>query len=450
MTQNADTPSEDHAREDTMEFSFEDIMSLHAQEQANAGNAERTGDAPPDPGLPHDDSSPGAVFDGERRDKEPMLLRFADDERLPARIKVIGVGGGGGNAVSTMVVADIRGVEFIAANTDRQALDRTNSPNKLQIGSKLTRGRGAGANPEVGRNAAVEDAEKIKLALEGTEMVFITAGMGGGTGTGAAPVIAKLAREIGSLTVGVVTKPFSFEGVRRMRYADEGIAELRKSVDALIVIPNDRLINLSEKNTRVGEAFKLSDDVLMQAVKGISDVVMVPGRVNVDFADVKTIMASRGRAVMGMGSAKGPGRAVEAAHKAISSPLIEDGSIKGARAVLINITGGSEMGISEIDEVMGVIRSEADADANIIFGMVDRDDMSEELMVTVIATGFDEEGVMKRPKSPTSLKEYIQKEQRPAPEKPAVKRRAEVTNATFDLFGKDDLDKPAYLRRAAD
>ena len=378
--------------------------------------------------------------------KSQMLEAFA-------RIKVIGVGGCGGNAVSTMVLAGIQGVEFVIANTDRQALDRTGSPNKLQIGSKLTRGRGAGANPEVGRNAALEDTDKIKAILEGTEMVFITAGMGGGTGTGAAPIIAKLAREVGSLAVGVVTRPFSFEGVRRMRYAEEGIAELKKNVDALIVIPNDRLINLSEKNTRIGEAFKLSDDVLMQAVKGISDVVLVPGRVNVDFADVKTVMASRGRAVMGMGIAKGPGRAVEAAHKAISSPLIEDGSIKGARAALINISGGSDMGITEIDEVMGVIKAEADPDANIIFGMVDNEDMSEELKVTVIATGFDEEGIRRLVKHPANLKELMQKEQRQVVDRPAAFKRGReaASNATGDLFGsKENLDLPAYLRRAAD
>ncbi len=410
--------------EDNMEMQFQDIMEFVAGEQG----------------------------DGEK--KEMPMIQFDEEQKLPARIKVIGVGGCGGNAVSTMVVAGIQGVEFVAANTDRQALDRTGSPNKLQIGTKLTRGRGAGANPEVGRNAALEDADKIKAVLEGTEMVFITAGMGGGTGTGAAPVIAKLAREVGSLAVGVVTRPFSFEGVRRMRYAEEGIAELRKHVDALIVIPNDRLINQSEKNARIGEAFKLSDDVLMQAVKGISDVVLVPGRVNVDFADVKTVMANRGRAVMGMGIAKGPGRAMEAAHKAISSPLIEDGSIKGARAALINITGGSDMGISEIDEVMGVIKAEADPDANIIFGMVDNDDMSEELKVTVIATGFDEEGVRSRVKHPANLKELMQKEQRQAPERAAPFKRgreAAPSNSTGDLFGsKVNLDLPAYLRRAAD
>jgi len=415
--------SGEHAMDDKMEMQFQDIMEFVAGEQS-----------------------------GDDR-REATMIQFDDEQKLPARIKVIGVGGCGGNAVSTMVLAGIQGVEFVIANTDRQALDRTGSPNKLQIGSKLTRGRGAGANPEVGRNAALEDTDKIKAILEGTEMVFITAGMGGGTGTGAAPIIAKLAREVGSLAVGVVTRPFSFEGVRRMRYAEEGIAELKKNVDALIVIPNDRLINLSEKNTRIGEAFKLSDDVLMQAVKGISDVVLVPGRVNVDFADVKTVMASRGRAVMGMGIAKGPGRAVEAAHKAISSPLIEDGSIKGARAALINISGGSDMGITEIDEVMGVIKAEADPDANIIFGMVDNEDMSEELKVTVIATGFDEEGVRLLVKHPANLKELMQKEQRQVVDRPAAFKRGReaASNATGDLFGsKVNLDLPAYLRRAAD
>jgi cell division protein FtsZ len=430
--------------EQRMEFPFEDIMNLHAEEHAQGT---QLGDGMlqfADEGA--GGAGPAAAADG------PVLLSFADDERLPARIKVIGVGGGGGNAVSTMVKADLRGVEFVAANTDRQALDRTGLPNVLQIGSQLTRGRGAGANPEIGRNAALEDAEKVKAALEGAEMVFITAGMGGGTGTGAAPIIAKLSRELGALTVGVVTKPFTFEGDRRMRYATDGINELKKNVDALIVIPNDRLINLSEKNTRVGDAFKLSDDVLMQAVRGISDVVLVPGRVNVDFADVKTVMTSRGRAVMGMGIAKGPGRAIEAANRAIASPLLEDGTIKGARAVLVNITGGSDMEIDEINEAMGVIKTEVDPDANIIFGMVDNDGMREEIMVTVIATGFDEEGVRIRLKSPTSLKEFMQKENRQIPERPAVKRRQELPSMSLDLFGtkRDDLDKPAYLRRAAD
>jgi len=409
--------------DNTMEMQFQDIMEFVACEQV--GETER----------------------------EAPMIQFDEEQKLPARIKVIGVGGCGGNAVSTMVQAGIQGVEFVAANTDRQALDKTGSPNKFQIGSKLTKGRGAGANPEVGRNAALEDSDRIKALLEGTEMVFITAGMGGGTGTGAAPVIARLAREAGALAVGVVTKPFSFEGERRMRFAEEGLAELRKNVDALLVIPNDRLLNLSEKKARADEAFKLSDDVLMQAVKGISDVVLVPGRVNVDFADVKTVMATKGRAVMGMGIAKGPGRAQEAAHKAISSPLLEDGSIKGARAALVNITGGVDLEIDEINEIMGIIKAEVDPDANIIFGMVDGAENSEELKVTVVATGFDEEGVRRLAKHPANLKELMQKEQRIVVDRPNVFKRGREasTSATGDLFGsKANLDLPAYLRRAAD
>ena len=449
------TPSQDKGKDDTMEFPFEDIMNLHAEEQERRDDAMlqfEEEDAVKDVPEAVGDGLPGPEQELEQElVPEPALLQFADEESLPARIKVIGVGGGGGNAVNTMVKAEIRGVEFITANTDRQALDRTLAPVKLQIGGKLTRGRGAGANPEIGRNAALEDAEQVKAVIEGAEMVFITAGMGGGTGTGAAPVIAKLAREGGALTVGVVTKPFTFEGDRRMRYSETGIAELKRHVDALIVIPNDRLINLSEKNSRASEAFKMSDDVLKQAVKGISDVVMVPGHVNVDFADIKTVMVNRGRAVMGMGIAKGPGRATDAAHKAISSPLLEDGSIKGARAVLVNISGGSNLEIDEINEAMGVIKGEVDPDANIIFGMVINESMTEDIMVTVIATGFDEEGIRNRVKAPMSLKELMQKENRQAQDKTQTKRR-ESGNTTFDLFGskRDDLDKPAYLRRAAD
>lgn len=438
-------PRNNLGEDDTLEFPFEDIMNLHAEEHAGAELSKELS-------LQANVSEPVQPEQGAP-DAGSAMLTFADEEKLPARIKVIGVGGGGSNAVNTMVKAAIRGVEFIAANTDRQALDRSISPVKLQLGSKLTRGRGAGANPEIGRNAALEDAEKIKSAIEGTEMIFITAGMGGGTGTGAAPVIAKLAREAGALTVGVVTKPFSFEGARRMRFAEEGIAELKKNVDALIVIPNDRLINLSEKNSRAAEAFKMSDDVLMQAVKGISDVVMVPGYVNVDFADVKTVMVNKGRAVMGMGAAKGAGRAVEAAHKAISSPLLEDGSIKGARAVLINITGGNDMGIYEIEEATGVIKAEVDPDANIIFGMVINEAMSEELMVTVIATGFDEENLrIRSEKRPTTLVEFMQKERRQPNDKPAQKRRIEPDTATGDLFERSsketvNFDTPTFIRK---
>jgi cell division protein FtsZ len=373
------------------------------------------------------------------------MFQFAE-EKQPAVIKVIGVGGGGSNAVGTMVQSDIRGVQFIVANTDTQALDLAHAPIKLQIGSKLTCGRGAGANPEIGRSAALEDADKIKAIIAGADMVFITAGMGGGTGTGAAPVIANLAREVGALAVGVVTKPFSFEGVTRMHKAEEGIAELKKSVDALIVIPNERLLNLAEKKTTLLESFKLADDVLGQAVKGISDVVMVPGYVNVDFADVKTIMASRGRAVMGTGVATGENRAMEAAQRAIASPLLEDGSIKGARAVLINITGGNDMGIYELNEASAVIKAEVDPGANIIFGAVINPVMSEEVMVTVIATGFDEVGIRELVRRPVNLKEYMKVVEKP------VRRKQETFDFKNEALGIDceDLDKPTFLRRQAD
>jgi len=333
------------------------------------------------------------------------------------------------------------------ANTDMQALGKINAPIKLQLGSKLTNGRGAGANPEIGRNAALEDAEKIKSALAGTEMVFITAGMGGGTGTGAAPVIAHLAREAGALVVGIVTKPFNFEGVKRMRFAEEGITELKKNVDALIVIPNDRILSLSEKKTIALDAFKLADGVLVQAVKGISDVVMVPGYMNVDFADVKTVMGNRGRAVMGTGVAKGAGRAMEAAQRAIASPLLEDGSIKGARGVLINITGGSDMGIYEFEEATAIVQAEVDPDANIIFGVVINPEMSEEIMVTVIATGFDEEGIRERVKRPGSLKDFMK-----VVDRPNSKRKQESFDFRNEAQGLDneDLDRPTFLRRQAD
>jgi len=372
------------------------------------------------------------------------MFQFAE-EKLPAIIKVIGVGGGGSNAVSTMVKSDIKGVEFIVANTDMQALERVHAPVKLQIGSKLTCGRGAGANPEIGRSAALEDAEKIKAALMGADMVFITAGMGGGTGTGAAPVIANLAREVGALAVGVVTKPFCFEGETRKHKAEEGIAELKKNVDALIVIPNERLLNLAEKKTTLLQSFKLADSVLGQAVKGISDVVMKHGYMNVDFADVKTVMANRGRAVMGTGVASGENRAMEAAQKAIASPLLEDGSIKGARAVLINVTGGEDMGIYEFNEASAIIKEEADPSANIIVGVVIDPVMCEEVMVTVIATGFDETGIRERVNRPMSLKEY-----RAVVDKPRRKQEAfDFKNEALGIED-EDLDRPAFMRRQAD
>ncbi len=414
--------------DDNLDFGFQDIMEFVASEHDTAAET----------ALSRPTAAAGA--------REGGMLQFAE-EKLPAIIKVIGVGGGGGNAVSTMVKADVKGVQFIVANTDMQALERSPVPIKLQIGSKLTSGRGAGANPEIGRNAALEDAEKIKAVLAGTEMVFITAGMGGGTGTGAAPVIAGLAREVGALVVGVVTKPFEFEGAKRMKYADEGIAELKKQVDALIVIPNSRVLNLSEKKTSALDAFKLADNVLVQAVKGISDVVMMHGHVNLDFADVKTVMSNRGRAVMGTGIGTGENRAVDAAQKAIASPLLEDGSIKGARGVLINITGGSDMGIWEWDEATAIIKAEVDPDANIIFGAVINPVMSEELMVTVIATGFDEEGAKTRMKVVSNLKEYQK-----IGERPKVARKQEAFAFKNEALGIDDqdYDKPTFLRRQAD
>jgi cell division protein FtsZ len=390
-------------------------------------------------------SENGACASGPREERRANGMFQFEEERLPAVIKVIGVGGGGSNAVHSMIQSDIKGVQFIVANTDMQALELTRAPIKLQIGSKLTCGRGAGANPEIGRSAALEDADKITAALVGADMVFITAGMGGGTGTGAAPIIASLAREAGALTVGVVTKPFSFEGEARMRKAEEGISELKKNVDALIVIPNERLLNLAEKKTTLLESFKLADGVLGQAVKGISDVVMVPGYVNVDFADVKTVMASRGRAVMGTGVGKGEARAMDAAQKAIASPLLEDGSIKGARAVLINITGGNDMGIYELNEASAIIKEEVDPGANIIFGAVINPVMSEEVIVTVIATGFDEEGIRERVKRPVSLKEFMKVVDKP-------KRRQEAFDFKNEALGIDheDLDRPTFLRRQAD
>jgi cell division protein FtsZ len=413
---------------DNLDFGFQDIMDFVAREHDDAAEPARS-------------KTPDAA-----EAREAGMLQFAE-EKLPAIIKVIGVGGCGGNAVCTMVKSEVKGVQFIVVNTDMQALALSPVPIKLQIGSKLTNGRGAGANPEIGRNAALEDAEKIKAQLDGTDMVFITAGMGGGTGTGAAPVIARLAREAGALVVGVVTKPFDHEGAKRMKCADEGIAELKKQVDALIVVPNNRVFNLSEKKTSLIDAFKLADNVLVQAVKGISDVVMMHGYVNVDFADVKTVMSNKGRAVMGTGISIGENRATEAAQKAIASPLLEDGSIKGARGVLINITGGSDMGLFEFNEAMAIIKAEVDPEAHIIFGAVINPVVSEELMVTVIATGFDEEGAKTRMKVVSNLKEY----QKIGGLAKAV-RKQEAFAFKNETLGIDDqdYDKPTFLRRQAD
>lgn len=335
-----------------------------------------------------------------------------------ADIKVIGVGGGGGNAVNRMIQAELKGVHFIAVNTDAQSLNLSMSEHKIQIGSKLTKGLGAGADPEIGKKAAEESRDELTQALGGADMVFVTAGLGGGTGTGGAPIVAEVAREVGALTVGVVTRPFTFEGRKRANQAEHGIQELRDKVDTLITIPNDRLLQVVDKSTSINEAFRIADDVLRQGVQGISDLIAVPGLINLDFADVKTIMSETGTALMGIGSAQGENRATEAAKIAISSPLLET-SVEGARGVLLNITGGSDLGLFEVNEAAEIISQAVDPDANIIFGAVIDEDLEDEVRVTVIATGFD-----------------------------AV-ATAEKESTVVDLrsFTSDDLDIPAFLRK---
>ena len=352
-----------------------------------------------------------------------------------ARIKVVGVGGGGGNAVNTMIAAGLPGVDFIAANTDAQALRANLSPVKVQLGEQLTRGLGAGGNPAVGKHAAEEDVERLRGHLGGADMIFITAGMGGGTGTGAAPVIARVAKEIGSLTVGVVTKPFTFEGKRRMKQAEDGMRELKANVDTLIAIPNQRLLSVAGRNSSILETFKKADDVLLQAVRGISDLITVHGLINLDFADVRTIMSEMGMAMMGAAIAQGENRAVEAAQKAISSPLLEDVSIQGARGVLINITGGPDLTLHEVNEAATLIQEEADDDANIIFGAVIDESMGDEMRITVIATGFGErieKGMGRHGSEPRGL----QAGGRP------VRRHG--------LVADDELDVPTWQRRRKD
>src|SRR2546427_1283556 len=317
------------------------------------------------------------------------MIEFVDASGA-ARIKVVGVGGGGGNAVNTMIAPGIPGDAFIAANPDAQALKANLAPIKMQLGEKLTRGLGGGGNPEVGKRAAEEAVGRLREYLGEADMIFITAGMGGGTGTGAAPIIAKVAKELGSLTVGVVTKPFSFEGKRRMKQAEEGMKELKACVDTLIAIPNQRLLSVAGRNSSILETFKKADDVLLQAVRGISDLITVHGLINLDFADVRTIMSEMGMAMMGAATAQGENRAVEAAQKAISSPLLEDVSIQGARGVLINITGGLDLGLHDVNEAATLIQEEADDEANIIFGAVIDESMNDQIRITVIATGFGE------------------------------------------------------------
>ncbi|MGA9306262.1 MAG: cell division protein FtsZ [Candidatus Sulfotelmatobacter sp.] len=318
-----------------------------------------------------------------------IRISFNEEPLNDAKIKVIGVGGGGGNAVNRMIDAGVEGIEFVVANTDLQALRMSRAPVKLQLGVKLTNGLGAGANPEVGRKAALEDSDKIIEALEGADMVFVTTGLGGGTGTGAAPIIASLASEMGALTVAVVTKPFSFEGKRRMTQAEKGIAELMESVDTTIVIPNEKLLAVAE-NAGFFESFRIADDILRQGVQGISDIITIPGIINRDFADVKTIMARMGYAVMGTATASGQNRTTEAARRAIASPLLEAGAIDGARGILINITGSASLKLAEVQQACTIIQSAAHEDANIIFGAVMDEKMKDTVKITVIATGFRE------------------------------------------------------------
>jgi cell division protein FtsZ len=318
-----------------------------------------------------------------------MIFEYEDPMPQNARMKVVGVGGGGGNAVNRMIEEDLEGVEFISVNTDAQVLKMSKAPVKLQIGQKLTRGLGAGARPDVGRQALEENREEMRKALDGADLVFITAGMGGGTGTGAAPLIAEMAREMGALTIAIVTKPFQFEGKKRMRQADEGLMELKRAADTMIVVPNERLLSVVGKGTSFKDALKKADEVLLHATQGISDLIRVTGEVNVDFADVRTIMSNRGAALMGTGFGKGENRAVEAAQEAISSPLLDNISISGAAGVLINITGGMDLAIDEVTTISSIIQEAAGDDAEIIFGAVHDSGLKEEVRVTVIATGFE-------------------------------------------------------------
>jgi cell division protein FtsZ len=353
------------------------------------------------------------------------MLEFDMEMEALAHIKVIGVGGGGCNAVNRMIEAGVKGVEFITVNTDAQALQMSKAEQRLQIGEKLTRGLGAGANPEIGKKAAEESREIILNALKGADMVFVTAGMGGGTGTGAAPVIAEISKELGALTVGVVTKPFTFEGRRRFTQAEQGIANLKEKVDTLIVIPNDRLLEIVDRNTPMLEAFHEADNVLRQGVQGISELIAVPGLINVDFADVKTIMTERGSALMGIGVATGENRAAEAAKKAICSPLLET-SIDGARGVLMHIAGGSNLSLFEVNEAADIVSSAADPEVNMIFGAVINQDLKDQIVVTVIATGFEHKD---RPPQPKPL------------------NRIDLRPVNQPVSTPEDLDIPAFLRR---
>jgi cell division protein FtsZ len=413
------------------------------------------------------------------------MFELVEDGKMVtgASIKVVGVGGAGGNAVNRMMEAGLKGVDFIAANTDAQVLDQSRCPKRIQLGVGVTKGLGSGANPTVGREAAEEDEAQIAESLAGADMVFVTAGMGGGTGTGAAPVVARIGRSIGALTVAVVTRPFEFEGRRRMQIAEEGLRELREKVDTLIVIPNQRLLAIVEKHTPLKEAFRVADQVLHYATKGISDLITVPGLVNLDFADVKTVMAERGNALMGAGHASGPNRAFEAAQSAVSSPLLDDVSISGAEALLVNVTGGESMTLHEINEAVTVVVEAAGRDANVIFGAVIDESMGDALSITVIATGFGKGDVRAKqevprvgvafgpriyemePKerlarAPVTIRPALEDESEgdreeepvaPAP-RPAFRMAPGTARRPFGgrALTKDNMDVPAFMRKHMD
>ncbi len=382
-----------------------------------------------------------------------MNIEIVDKPILANKIKVIGVGGAGCNAINRMIDDELKNIEFIAANTDLQSLSANRSPNKIQLGVELTKGLGAGADPEIGEKAALEDREKIMEFLHGSEMIFITAGMGGGTGTGAAPIVGSVAKEVGALTVGVVTKPFFFELERKMDIADEGIAKLIEVVDTLIIIPNQQLLDIIDKKTSIIESFRFADEVLRQGVQGISDLISIPGVINIDFADVKTIMNLSGGALMGTGIGKGENKAIEAAQLAINNPLLEDATIEGARGVLVNVTGGNDLSLFEYDEIVKLVTGTADSDAMIIAGMVIDPSVNNEVRVTVIATGFskkkeildDGDGIKSFEVFP--LKDFGPKKQKisAVDELPIIGK-----NIVKKRYREDDYDIPAFLRRKAD
>ncbi len=418
------------------------------------------------------DLHPKPTGTGQPSGGGPLRLTLDDDIRAGARITVIGVGGGGGNAVSRMVASGLQGVDFIVANTDIQALKWNAVPNKIQLGAKITKGLGAGADPNLGRQSALEDTDKLLQALDGADMVFVTTGLGGGTGTGAAPVIASLASELGALTIAVVTKPFAFEGKKRAARAARGLEELRECVDSVITIPNERLLSTIDRSTSLVDAFSTADDVLRQAIQGISDLILVPGLINLDFADVTTVMSGMGMAIMGTGVGEGASRASDAASLAISSPLLEDASVKGARGVIINVTGGGDLSLVEVSEASSIIQEAAHEEANIIFGAVVDPSMQGQVKITVIATGFKRNETTRAEPSttPVDLQQYSSWTPEPQPEaveprlslarRPAVDLPLASAPASTDgapgSVQEDpeettaEVDVPAFLRRRSE